>query len=306
MAPGVKYKNRIADIFDHMREADQMITDSADGMHDDGRIHAAVSGLIECAIVLGELNLADSINRHIRAGGVAEWKKCGCFTRQQITIMIMREDYAAALKTIDAALNGGQNPSLIAYRIKTYTQMGDRDRAIRDAQILLETDEFLGDVLSTYANFLMFADLLAILREKIPDVESMKGRNGVISRLLADITEALQRREPDINSDALVECVRMLSPFITPEIISAGPLHVLVEHGRGAERIERTLAVLFRALTEDQRGVLQILKCTVDYILTLNTDCLERLHPEQRELSFDMFAKISPATHIPEEILDST
>ncbi len=82
-------------------------------------------------------------------------------------------------------------------------------------------------------------------------------------------------------------------------------MRFILEHSRGAERVGRTLDVLFKALDRDQLGALPILKRAVDYILAKDADSLERLHPEQRELAIEMISKISPDTGIPQEALDS-
>ena len=244
LLPHNQHKNHIMSIFEDLQKADHIITTL--DTHDDDVVHTAYK-IIGCALDLNNIDLTDSINNHARAR-LTECKRCVCFTRVQIEIMVARYDYVGALKLIN-------------------TILGTK---------------------STYPD--MDADV----------------RNSTIESLLLRMIMALHGGVPETtDSTAFTDCLKAIKPFITPSMMSCDPLRFLIEHSHGVQRVGRTLDVLFAVLDKDQLGMLTILKSAADYARHADTDSLERLHPEQRELAFDMISKISPDTHIPQEVLDS-
>lgn len=300
-----KCKDHLDCIFADMEKVDRIIQ-THKNLRNDNIVHA-VSQIVVYAIDLNNLDLAHTINNHARAH-LVECEICMCFTHNQISIMDARNDHLGALKTINDALSTKNDPGLISRRAILYTRMHNKTQAMRDVQILLPLDKFLSTVFFAYSRFSMFVNLSKILCEKFSVIKAMNKteRNRMIENLLVDIIAALNGRFLDSkNHTALTECVRTIKPFITSKVISSNPLGFLIEHGHGVDNIGRTLDTLFHILDKDQLGMLTILKCAVDYARDGNTDPLERLHPEQRELALDMISTISPDTRIPQEVLDS-
>lgn len=300
--------SRRSDHIDHIckdiTEVDRVISTSKDRSGFD--IVHTVSKVVEYAIELN-VDLAARVNDHARAH-LTECKECRCFTYNQISIMYARNDHAGALKVIKDALDRKCDLNMIGHRAMTHALMKDREQAMNDVQILRQAGGFTRVALSVCSRLSMFVQMLEILHEKFFEIKALekKIRDDVVEDLLLDVTMALHVGEIEAeNFEALTECIKTLKPVITSEIMSGDPLRFMIEHSHGVERVGRTLDVLFKALDGDQLGALAILKCAVGYVRDADTDPLERLHPEQRELAFEMITKISPDALIPQEILDS-
>lgn len=165
------------------------------------------------------------------------------------------------------------------------------------AEIMVERHDYVGAL----------KPLNTILGAKsaYPDMEA-DVRNDMVESLLLRMIMALHGGVPEtVNSTAFMDCLKAIQPFVTPVMVSSDPLRFLIEHGHGVQRIGRTLDVLFTIFDEEQLGMLRILKSAADYARCADTDSLERLHPEQRELALDMISTISPDTRIPQQVLDS-
>ena len=177
-----------------------------------------------------------------------------------------------------------------------------------DVQTLRRERGFPLAALSVCSRLSAFAQMREILREKAPELGALdkEERDHAVEYLMLDVTVALHGGGlEDEDSKALTDCIETLRPFVASEIMSGDPLRFIIEHSHGVEKVGRTLDALFKTLERDQLGALTILKHVVDYILSKDADSLERLHPEQRELALEMISKMSPDTHIPQEVLDS-
>ena len=156
-----------------------------------------------------------------------------------------------------------------------------------------------------YVNALKPINAILGAKSAYPDMDEAV-RNDMIESLLLRMIVALHGGVHEaVSSTAFTDCLKAIKPFVTPAMVSSDPLRFLIERGHGVQRIGRTLDVLFAVLDKEQLGMLRILKSAADYARHADTDSLERLHPEQRELAFDMISKISPDTRIPQEVLDS-
>ena len=302
--PDSRRKDHTDKICKDIAKVDRMIGASKD-VPDSVIVHT-VSRVVEYAMKLN-LDLASKVNDHARAR-LAECKECKCLLHNQIAIMYELDDHAGALKAVNDALATQWDLSLIEHRARIHAHMGDKDQAMDDVRILRQENSFPRTVLSVCSRLSMFAQLCEILHEQVSEISALEKetRDDVIEDLALDVTMALHvGRLEDENFEALTECIKILKPFITSEIMSGDPLRFIIEHSHGVERVGRTLDVLFKTLDRDQLGSLTILKHVVDYILSKDTDSLERLHPEQRELALEMISKMSPDTSIPQEVLDS-
>lgn len=303
--PHHAHQSQIRGIFEAIKKANGMIGEPADPRNSE-TMHA-VANIIQFAIDLNNLDLARDTNNRAHAY-FQECKKCMRFTHHEISIMIARRAYDDALKAINEALGSRQDFGLISRRTIVHVRMKNKVQAMQDVQTLLESGDFLYSVFYAYLRFLMLEELRELLRTEIPKIQAMgkKERDYMVGDLLTGITATLHGRALQAQDfEILTECIRILKPFITYKIVSSETTGFLIAHGHGVERVGRTLDVLFKTLDRDQLGMLTILKCAVDYIIASDTDSLERLHPEQRELALEMISKISPDTRIAQDVLDS-
>lgn len=326
LIPGSRRKDHVRLIHQDIAKADRMIGDSenAPGLE---TVHA-VSRIVKYAMEV-DLDLAASVNDHARAS-IAECEQCRCFTHNHISIMHARNDHAGALKAVNGALEARRDLSLIVLRTRIrihaeYAQLVDDVGTVRaqndvstgdhaeyaqiidDMGMVVQAEGF-PDKFPACVQWSIASDMYGILSETVSKIGAMekKERDGAVGCFLTGMIAALHEYAPEGgNFRGLEECVKALKPFVTSEIVSGLPLSFIMEHGGGAERVGRTLDVLFKALDRDQLGALPVLKRAVDYILAKDADSLERLHPEQRELAIEMISKMSPGTAIPQEALDS-
>lgn len=294
---------------DHVRliredivKADRMI-EASENTHDMETSHA-VSRIIRYAMKL-DLDLAGTVNDRALAR-ITECEQCRCFTHNKISIMVARNDRAGALKAANRALKAKQDPSLIALRARIHTY-AEYTHIFNDLGAVLQTAGSPGR-LPVCLQQSIASDMYGMLHETVSQIGSMepKERDGAVEFFLACMIIALHGDAPEGgNSEVIGGCINLLKPLVTSDTVSGLPLRFILEHSRGAERVGRTLDVMFKVLDRDQLGDLIILKRAVDYILAKDADSLERLHPEQRELAIEMISKISPDTGIPQEVLDS-
>jgi len=325
LIPDGRREDHIGLIRKDIAEADRAIGDSenAPGLE---TVHA-VSRLVKYAMDV-DLDLAASVNGRALAR-ITECEQCRCFTHDRISIMAARNDRAGALKAADAALDARQNLGLVALRTRIrahaeWEQLVDdagtaRVRSDAGAGNPAEYAQLVDDMgtmvqaagfpdkLPACLRRSMALDMYGLLSETASLIKAMEKeeRDDMVECFLAGMVIALHEYAPEgANLQGLEEYIKPLKPFITSEIVSGIPLSFIMEHG-SAERVGRTLDVLFKALDGDQLGALPVLKRAVDYVLSKDADSLERLHPEQRELALEMISKMSPGTAIPEEVLDS-
>lgn len=266
----------------------------------------AVSETIELAVDL-DLDLAGKIYGRARSR-LGECRECMCLAHHQISILTARGRHGDALKAANDALASKRDLALIARRTEIRANLGDKAAALQDVRLLPESDKFLHAVVCTHSCFGMFADVRRILQKNSRAVKSMEkeGRDYMAGYLIARAASALQDVATGTKDfqDAL-GCVKLLKPYVTPDVVSALPASFLMRHCHSVEKTGRALDALFEALDEDQLGMLTVLKCAVDYARRADTDTLERLHPEQRELALEIISEISPDTRIPYAVRDS-
>lgn len=296
---------RIAEITDGMNRV-YSEAGKYDGRSSQEKTNAcmAITGVVKCATSLGNLDLAEKLNN----AALALDENSVSYIVNQVMIMWARKDYDGALGVIESVLHKYNNPYLVALRAYTYTLMQNKDLAMQDAQSLLQKNACVGFALPVYAAFSTPQDLLETLKKKLVVIEdtSLQMRDLASSLVLSMIILRLLYYSPSTSDTGdMLECIRILEPHITAKTVKYC-IPYLVDAGHDIGALERVLGVMFEAIPKDQMGMLVVLKRSVEYILTSNPDVLEGLHPEQRDLSFDIIAKLSPSTAIPQEILDST
>lgn len=303
VVPDSQRKEHVRSICEDITKADRVIC-ASENMRSPETAHA-VSKIVKYAM-RADLDLAGSVNGHARAR-IAECEKCRCFTHDRISIMYARDDRAGALKAVNDALDVKLDPSLLVLRYKIHARMDDYSKIVNDTEILLQADGLL-DKLPECSQWSIASDMGEILHEVISQIKAMEKeeRDIAIGYFLAGMIMALHEYAPEAgNIEGWEEYIKTLKPLVTSEIMSGLPLQSIMKYIHDVKRVGRTLDALFKTLDRDQLGELAILRCAVGYVRDADTDSLERLHPEQRELAFEMIAKMSPGARIPQEMLDS-
>lgn len=240
---------------------------------------------------------------------------CHKCTILNVASKIRLKQHIEALETLESVLgdhekcmDDDQISDIFACRINVHADMGDHERVTSDSRYLLEHSVAkIAYVTSACFRLSKFDDARKVLEDNVDRLK--RSKDGVLREAISNILlDAVMYVTPghldEREVESIVGCMKVLEPVTTPDMF-IDATGFLAKHDHGVENMDRCMRVLSEAFSDGQLGPMRILKYAVGYVRTGDTDLLEKLHPEHRDLAVSMVLEMAPSTEIPYEVRHS-
>lgn len=226
-----------------------------------------------------------------------------------------------ALKVLDKLVSLKSSNEAIALRMIANSNLKRRDSALRDADYLIKNkalldDEFLINhlpalfhVYSRHGKYTEAVDIVKHNEQRINKLE-IDDRKFVIPRLADEIIHSLGHailEEKVQVVDQYLALLRGIKESIEDRDVVTFMKHNLVRFSsdKNYAMISKLIRYVQEVLGEERIEALKPIIIALEFIQTGNTDILEKLHKESRELVIDIINSVAPDVVIPQKVYES-
>lgn len=212
------------------------------------------------------------------------------------------------------ALSSNATKEVLAMRMRAYTLLENEDEAFRDLDTLLSENavDILPELFNTFDKFRRLEEFVPILERQWQSFKEIKSEdiNSTIRELTSTIIHMAFHAMENNDHTKLKQYSIMLGTLkqkITEEQMLKSFIHYLAEFFRGMKYgiVIKMIRNLNEIFGEQDGKVLQPIADALDFIQTKDTDILEGLHKENRDLVVDVIKSISKDAVIPLTVYDS-
>ena len=154
----------------------------------------------------------------------------------------------------------------------------------------------------------MTDELILTLKENINRIDMLNPSRSALlvqNTIFDFVHQILNNFIDDKDVKKYVECLEIFKEYVADKLFFTSMGMVLIYHKKDFPHFSKLFSLLESVFG---KGCLKGLKPIIDainFVNTDDTDILEKLHPEHRELVIRIIKYISPKTNIPNSVMDS-
>lgn len=217
-----------------------------------------------------------------------------------------------ALPLIQEVVSRTNRVDDLVTRMKAYSTVNDEENAIKDAREVVKRAPLkLDETFTVFGKFGKIGEFKDILAKSMPEFSALppNKKSELVISLADNIVHYAGHfiQDKDMkNAKYLLEMLEMIRPMMIKENV----LEFMIPNlRRFAPEDPETVATILQhvqlSLGADYLEALKPVIAALEFIRTKDTDILEKLHKETRELVIDIIAQIGPKIDIPKEVRDS-